>query len=72
MGLAEFIAQDAYDPASTERKLRELIPRARGVLAGDRGIQKVEVQVDSGTWTEEPHDTFPYGATGYHSVAATI
>ncbi len=32
MGLAEFIAQDPYDPASTERKLRELIPRARGVI----------------------------------------
>lgn len=32
MGLVEFIAQDQYDPASTERKLQELIPRARGVL----------------------------------------
>ena len=32
MGLAEFIAQDPYEPASTERKLRELISRARGVI----------------------------------------
>jgi hypothetical protein len=32
MGLAEFIALDPYDPASTERKLKELIPRARGVV----------------------------------------
>jgi len=32
MGLARFVAQNPFDPASTERKLRELIPRARGVM----------------------------------------
>jgi DMSO/TMAO reductase YedYZ molybdopterin-dependent catalytic subunit len=83
--------------------------------AGDRGIQKVEVQVDGGAWaettlrtpplsgltwvqwrydwpvtagqhtfrvratdgsgtlqTEAPSDPYPNGATGYHSVTATL
>ena len=91
------------------------IPMGGIAWAGDRGIQKVEVQVDGGEWAEAvlrtpplspltwvqwrydwpvitgkhtfqvratdgmgalqietPHEPYPDGATGYHSVTMTI
>jgi DMSO/TMAO reductase YedYZ molybdopterin-dependent catalytic subunit len=103
------------DTVARDQIENHLVPVGGIAWAGDRGIQKVEVQVDEGTWAEAvlrtpplspltwiqwrydwpamagqhtfrvratdgsgalqieaQHDTYPDGATGYHSVTATI
>lgn len=103
----------AIDTVAKDHIVNGRVPVGGIAWAGDRGIQKVQVQVDNGAWAEailqspplggltwvlwrydwprvsgrhifrvratdgtgalqiaDEHDTFPDGATGYHSVAA--
>lgn len=103
------------DTVAKDHVVNGHVPVGGIAWAGDRGIQRVEIQVDGGAWaeavlqspplsgltwvlwrydwprvsgrhvfrvratdgtgalqTEVEHDTFPDGATGYHSVAVTI
>ncbi len=103
------------DAVATDRVQDGTVPVGGIAWAGDRGIRKVEVQADSGSWAnaalrtpplspltwvewrydwpirrgqhtfrvratdgtgaqqiEAPHDPYPNGATGYHSVTITL
>jgi DMSO/TMAO reductase YedYZ molybdopterin-dependent catalytic subunit len=103
------------DTVAKDHVANGMVPVGGIAWAGDRGIQKVEVQVDGGAWTEAilrvpplsgltwvqwrydwplvkghhtftvratdgtgtlqnsaVHDTFPLGATGYHSASTSI